>query len=216
VDARDEHERRHALVGPARLWKMKRDFQIDFLKRMRLEPEHFLLDLGCGTLRGGLPLIEYLEDGHYFGVEVRPEVLEEGRKELREAGLEHKRPTLLVADRMSDLVIDHQFDFVWAFSVLIHMNDEALSDTLSMVRNHLRPGGAFFANVNLGEEATKGKWQGFPVVSHPLAYYAELCDKNGLEALDIGPLQEYGHLSGVEAQDQQRMLKIVKGRKSSR
>ena len=84
-------EKRHSLVGPPYLWKMKRDFQIQFLKTMGLKPEHYLLDIGCGTLRGGIPLIKYLQDGHYFGVEVRKEVLDEGRKELREASLEEKK-----------------------------------------------------------------------------------------------------------------------------
>ena len=33
-----KEERRHALVGPANLWKMKRDFQIQFLRDMGLKP----------------------------------------------------------------------------------------------------------------------------------------------------------------------------------
>src|SRR5215475_8544809 len=84
-------ERRHSLVGPMRGWQKKRDFQIFFLKQMGLQPAHYLLDIGCGTLRGGIPLIDYLDPGHYFGVEVRPLVLEEAAKELGEAGLEHKQ-----------------------------------------------------------------------------------------------------------------------------
>ena len=87
-------ERRHTMVGPATLWKMKRAFQIQFLKDRNLEPSHYLLDIGCGTLRGGIPIIEYLEGGHYYGIEFRQEVLDEGRKELAEAGLDAKKPTL--------------------------------------------------------------------------------------------------------------------------
>ena len=58
-------ERRHAMVGPAKLWKMKRDFQIKFLKKSGLLPKHYLLDIGCGTLRGGIPFIEYLDEKKY-------------------------------------------------------------------------------------------------------------------------------------------------------
>jgi hypothetical protein len=51
---------------------MKRDFQIKFLIEAGLEPEHYFCDLGCGTLRVGLPVIEYLAPGRYFGWNVPP------------------------------------------------------------------------------------------------------------------------------------------------
>ena len=66
-----KEERRHSLVGPEHLWKMKRDFQIRFLKDMNLQPEHYLIEIGCGTLRGGIPIINYLQKGHYFGADVK-------------------------------------------------------------------------------------------------------------------------------------------------
>ena len=69
-------ERRHSLVGPPDLWEMKREFQIRFLRQAGLSPEHYLLDIGCGTLRGGIPLIDYLETGHYFGLESRQQGLD--------------------------------------------------------------------------------------------------------------------------------------------
>src|SRR6185312_14764944 len=101
-----EKQRRHLLVGPATLWKMKRDFQIDFMKRMGLRPENSLLDIGCGTLRGGVAFIDYLDAGHYCGIDVRENALAEGRKELAEHGLEGKRPELLLVPDMSKLVLE--------------------------------------------------------------------------------------------------------------
>ena len=130
-------ERRHALVGPAGLWKEKRDFQFQFLRERNLQAEHYLLDIGCGTLRGGIPLIDYLQEGHYFGIEVRAETLAEGRKELCEEGLVGKSPTLLLSEDISQLVIDQQFDYMWAFSVLIHMADDILDRTLAFVSRQL-------------------------------------------------------------------------------
>jgi len=46
---------------------MKRRFQIDFFRRQGLRPDQTLFDLGCGTLRGGIPIIDYLEPGFYTG-----------------------------------------------------------------------------------------------------------------------------------------------------
>src|SRR5207237_3852901 len=85
VGATTEEERRSAMVGPASLWQMKRDFQINFLRSMGLEPENYLLDIGCGVLRGGIPIIQYLAEGHYYGIEVRSDALEEGTRSLRDA-----------------------------------------------------------------------------------------------------------------------------------
>ena len=94
---------RHALVGPPDLWEMKRQFQIDFLRGVGLQPQHRLLDLGCGTLRGGIPLIAHLDPGNYAGVEVRRDVLDEGRRELAEAGLAGKSPQLVHCERLAVL-----------------------------------------------------------------------------------------------------------------
>lgn len=203
-------QRRHEMVGPARLWKMKRGFQIRFLKAMGLTPEHYLLDVGCGTLRGGIPLISYLNDGHYFGIEVREEALTEGLKELQEERLEGKEPTLLLCPDISQLVINREFDYIWAFSVLIHMSDDILDHTLDFVRKHLKDDGVFFANVNIGETHEGAKWQEFPGVWRTLEVYSHGCSNNGLSFTDIGPLKDYGHVSSVKTQDSQRMLKITK------
>jgi cyclopropane fatty-acyl-phospholipid synthase-like methyltransferase len=118
-----KQESRHAMVGPPSLWEMKRDFQIQFLKSMNLKPDNYFLDIGCGTLRGGIPLIAYLYEGHYFGLEAREEVLDEGRKELHEAGLEWKSPMLFHCPDISQAIINRKFDYIWAFSVFIHMTD---------------------------------------------------------------------------------------------
>lgn len=204
-------ERRHALVGPADLWEMKRDFQIKFLQAMNLMPKDYLLDIGCGTLRGGLPLIAYLQAGHYFGLEAREEALNEGRKELREASLEEKSPVLFLSDDISQLTIDQSFNYIWAFSVLMHMNDKVLNDTLDFVSKHLSEDGVFYTNVNIGE-MEEGNWQGFPVVARNFEFYIHMCTKNGLAVTDIGSLKDHGHISNVESQDGQKMLKIVKKR----
>jgi cyclopropane fatty-acyl-phospholipid synthase-like methyltransferase len=200
-------ERRHAFAGPASLWKMKRDFQIKFLINSNLKPHHYLLDIGCGTLRGGIPLIDYLQEDHYFGIESRKEVLDEGRKELKEEGLEWKNPTLLFTPDISKVSIRQKFDFMWAYSVLVHMTNDILNDTLNFVIKHLSDTGIFYANVSIGTRE-EGNWQGFPHIWRTLEFYNEACSRNRLIASDIGPLKSLGHISNDEEQDNQRMLKI--------
>ena len=187
---------------------MKRDFQIQFLREVGLQPQHTLFEIGCGTLRGGIPIIDYLSTGNYYGCEVREETLAEGRLELQESGLEGKSPTLLLSPDLGELTVEQKFDYIWAFSVLFHMTDEVLEGCLKFVAGHLHANGAFYANVNLGERP-EGHWQGFPVVGRTLDHYQSVANQHGLAVSDIGSLEEVGHVSKVKKQDSQRMLKFV-------
>jgi SAM-dependent methyltransferase len=200
-------DERHELVGPPELWRQKRQFQIDFLRtRGGLRPEHSFCDIGSGTLRGGIPVIDYLEPGRYWGLEVRPEVVEQARRELAENHLEHKQPSLLcVGDDLSALELGRSFDRIWAFSVLIHMTDAILEQCVSFVGRHLAPDGVFFANVNLGT-APNRTWGGFPVVSRELDFYQRVAAGHGLEVRPVATLRELGHVTGYANQDAQVML----------
>ena len=198
---------RHVLVGPAHLWRMKREFQIDFVRGRGLLPHHRFLDLGCGTLRGGIPVIAYLDPGHYHGIDVRPEALDEAHKELAEARLEHKRPVLLLGGDLDATDLGVRFDVVWAFSVLFHMDDAILAAALRFVRRHLADGGVFYANVNPAARPP-GQWREFPVMSHEIAFYEEQAALAGLSVRDLGPLRDLGHVSGVDEQDAQHMLEF--------
>jgi SAM-dependent methyltransferase len=204
-------EKRHAQVGQPHLWKMKRDFQITFLTDVGLKPAHYLLDIGCGTLRGGIPLIRYLKEGQYFGVDTRQDVLEEARRELEAEKLTSKVPVLVCVPTISSLDLGRTFDYVWAFSVLFHMSDDILEDCFSLVQRHLKREGTFYANVSIGTRPS-GMWKGFPVVWRTLEFYQRLCALHGFSVEDIGPLREFGHVTGIADQDDQRFLKMTVSR----
>lgn len=186
---------------------MKRSFQFQFLTSRGLQPEHRLLDIGCGTLRGGIPLIEYLQTSHYTGVEARAEVLEEGRKELADSGLEHKHPLLIHAAHPAQIQPEAPFDFAWAFSVLIHMPDEVVDAYLGFVSDELAEDGEFYANVALGDRP-EGEWQGFPVVFRPRATYERWAASHGLVVDDVGTLDTLGHQMG--SGDRMMMLRFTR------
>jgi SAM-dependent methyltransferase len=202
-------ERRQAMVGPSHLWKMKRDFQIRFLKSVGMTPEHHVLDLGCGVLRGGLPIIEYLNQGHYYGIESRKAVLDEGVSALREAGLQSKAPTLLLIDDLSKATLDRKFNFIWAFSVLIHMEDRILDACLDFASRHLGRDGRMYANVNIGND-NEGRWQEFPLVTRSREFYGLAAERHGLHVTDVGTLHSLGHVSGSPSQDLQLMLEFAR------
>lgn len=202
-------EGRHGRVGAPHLWRMQRAFQIDFLQRMGLANDHRLLDLGCGTLRGGLPLIGFLSAGNYTGIDVRGEIIEEARRELEEAGLAQRYPRICHVAELADCDLRADYDYIWAFSVLLHLEDPQLDTALAFAARHLSERGVLYANVHLGD-GRLGSWAGFPVVARPLDWYADRASEAGLHADSLGRLCELGHVSGDRNCDSQFMLRFRK------
>lgn len=200
-----KEQKRHKHVGNPKYWQLKQKFQLDFLKKAGLSPTDKLLDIGCGTLRGGIPIIKYLEQTNYYGIEVRKEVLDEGFKEALEKNAMDKKPQLILFDNFSDLKIKENFEFVFAFSVLIHMTDDIIEKCFHFVSSHLKPNGSFYANVNL-DQSQKGSWQGFPVMHKSKDFYFALAEANDLKMEVKGPLSKFGHNTKDPKQDNQTML----------
>lgn len=174
----DINESRARLVSNPKLWDWARDTQIRFLKnRARISPRDYLLDFGCGVLRGGIPLINYLNKGHYYGIEKDPKRLAEGLKELQENNLQHKKPNL-----GTDFgVIDRPVDVVWAFEVFIHLTDEILSESLKNISAVMKRKARGYATVNLAtQKIPDRKWKEYPVVFRPLEFYQNVGKTYGL------------------------------------
>lgn len=129
--------------------------QFDFLRSQGLQPSHRLLDFGCGSLRGGLHFIEYLDEGGYYGVDISAQALEAGRAFLRERGLEGKRSTLRLTHDLSFADYEGRtFDFIIAQSVLTHMPLEDIETLFANVHKLLHPDSIFFATYFDGGSRT--------------------------------------------------------------
>ncbi len=196
----NSQHRRHALSGARGhhdAWKAKRDFQIGFLKTMGLHPAHSLLEIGCGTLRGGLPIIDFLGEGQFCGIDVRPVVLDEARKELAEAGLEHKKPLLVLTSDLSTVDLRRDYDYVWAFSVLPHLEDDILRGAFFCARRHLKRDGIFFATAQVGPAEQVGIWRDFPDLKRPFEFYQQEATLQGMTVENLGRLSRLGHPESV-------------------
>src|SRR4051794_5556910 len=88
-----ELQRRLELMrGPAGAWPVDRDVQVGALEKLGLRSDHQLLEVGCGPLQSGIPLIRFLEPGHYTGVDISAERLDAGHALIRRFGLEQQSP----------------------------------------------------------------------------------------------------------------------------
>jgi SAM-dependent methyltransferase len=195
------------LVGRPEAFDQKRKFQNDFLLSKGLKEDHSFIDIGCGVLRGGLPIIEYLSTSKYYGLDINQEALKVGKRYIKEANLELKQANLIhIENAISDIKLSVLGDFIWAFSVLIHMTDDLVYDTLLFVKKNMADNGLFYANVNIGENKD-GNWREFPVRWRTLEWYEETASANGLRVKNIGQLKDFGHKSVNDTrEDDQFML----------
>jgi len=133
-------------------WETMGALQFDFLVSQGLEPSHDLLDVGCGSLRGGRHFVRYLDAGCYCGLDVDGRLLRAGEHGLANDGLQDKRATLVQDDAFRFGRFGRQFDMALAQSVFSHLPFNVIARCLSEMEPVLRPGGRFFATffVNPG------------------------------------------------------------------
>ena len=129
------------------MWEEIGILQFDFLVGQGLKPCHRLLDIGCGCLRGGLHFIRYLNEGNYYGLDVNSSLIRAGRIEIKEAGLEYKRPELLVNDKFRIEKFNTEFDFMVSVSLFTHLPMDIIIRCLSEVKKYLKPTGAYFSTI---------------------------------------------------------------------
>jgi SAM-dependent methyltransferase len=135
----DEQRRR---VGG--FWQRMGVQQFEFLTAQGLQPHHRLLDIGCGSLRGGIHFVRYLDAGHYAGIDRSQRRLKAARLELENAGLTDKA-VQLEPTREFDFDFGMHFDFALAQSVFTHLPLNTIQLCLNQVQRHMIPGGQLFA-----------------------------------------------------------------------
>lgn len=156
------------------LWDELGTLQMDFLQAQGVRPHHRFVDIGCGSLRLGVPLSRYLEPGHYYGIDLRPELLEAGyEREIIPNGLAERLPRdNLAATAEFDLsMFSQRFDFAIAQSVFTHMPIFRLTDCLTAIAPHFRQGGVvyatFFLRPNDHDAASPLPHEPGGVITHP-------------------------------------------------
>jgi len=127
-------------------WDVMGGLQRDFLVAQGLKPDHRLLDVGCGALRAGIHFVQYLEPGHYYGIDINETVLDAGYERELPARLRNRLPRdhLRATDRFAcDFGVT--FDYAIAQSVFTHVSLNYVRLCLYRVAQQLGPDGRFFA-----------------------------------------------------------------------
>lgn len=145
--AKNVREGHHRLaVGD--MWDEVGALQLSFMREQGLEPHHTLLDLGCGSLRGGVRFVDYLDSGNYFGIDINQSLLDAGYDiELERLGLQGKLPrdSLLCDSEFSVEKLGRSFDFVLALSLFTHLPLNHIRICLEQLAPYLPGTGQAFA-----------------------------------------------------------------------
>jgi SAM-dependent methyltransferase len=175
-----------------------RRFQITELKRLGLKPSQSVLEIGCGPLTAGIPVIQYLEPNRYVGVDVRPAVLDAAWQQIGKHELSAKNPRLLCSDDFGDEALGEEtFNYIWSFSVLFHLADGILDRLFASAARRLSDGGVLVANVQTDTESST--WLQFPFLKRSIEDYAVAAAAHGLAMENLGTIAQRGfRLEGAE------------------
>ena len=157
------------------------------LANMGLRESHYLLDLGCGSLRAGRLFIPFLKKGHYFGIEPEQWLVEAGiENELGQDILRAKEPHFSYNSDFNLMVFDRQFDFILAQSVFSHTSKAQMEKCLSRAVFVMHPSSVFVFNFKRGKDNYDGdEWVYPKTTTFVPSYVKYLVEKHGMSYREL-------------------------------
>jgi hypothetical protein len=183
-----------AYVGPPEKYDLMAAMQFNLITLLGLREHHFLLDIGCGSLRAGKLFIPYLQTSHYFGIEPERWLVAEGiENELGQEIVRIKKPVFGYDEHFDCGVFGQKFDFVIAQSVFSHTSQAQIRQCLSNVSACMRPTGIWVATFVKGSSDYQGREWVYPdCVTYTVEQMKRLAAESGLEANII----DWPHMNG--------------------
>jgi SAM-dependent methyltransferase len=192
-------------LGVGEMWDEIGRLQFDYLVQQGLLPTHSLLDIGCGSLRGGVHFIDYLEKGGYAGVDRSAFLITAALEvEIPCHNLEAKAPRLFIRDDFHFLAAGTEFDFLIAQSVFTHLPWNSILRCLRGASKVMGPASRLYATFfeNAGGDPAAVQLScpsgGFTYLDKdPYHYDIEAMRDLGRRAgLKASPIGEWGHPRG--------------------
>ncbi len=174
--------RYRAFVGPPETFDTSGAAQFSLLTFLGLRQHHYLLDVGCGSLRGGRLFIPYLLPGRYFGIEPEQWLIDEGiAHEVGEDLVAIKRPRFSNTPDFNLGLFGRRFDFILAQSVFSHAPISQVRTCLGQASKVMEPGGFFAATFVMADEDYHGDEWVYPrCVTYSLDTMMRLAREQGL------------------------------------
>lgn len=197
LDDPELEQRLELMRGPVGAWPVDRDVQARALAKLGLRSDHHFLEIGCGPLQSGIPLIRFLQPGHYTGVDISGDRLDAGRALIRRFGLEEQSPRLVRSDDFGlDQLQPGTFDRLWSFHVVIHFPLPLIARFMEAAATLLKPTGMGWFSAWVTSETApfnrRGSWLEFPVTEAGSEFFHSAARDAGLECIALGTLDAWG------------------------
>ncbi len=117
------------------MWEEIGRLQFEFLLRQKLKPTDCFLDIACGSLRGGVHFINYLETSNYLGIDKEASLIQLGiEKELGKELYNDKKPEFVISNTFDFEKFSKKPRFSLAQSLFTHLNIEDVFRCLNKLR----------------------------------------------------------------------------------
>lgn len=183
-----------AYVGPPDKYDIISASQFNLLTTLGLRENNFLLDIGCGSLRGGRLFIPYLLPNRYFGIEPEQWLIDDGIKNnLGNDMLEIKHPKFSNDANFNLSIFNQTFDFILAQSIFSHASQNQIKRCLSEANKIMLPNSIFVATFFAGTTNNESeKWLYPECGTYTLDFIISLIEDQGL----FGKLLKWYHPNG--------------------
>jgi hypothetical protein len=174
-------------VGPSDEYDINGALQFALLVFLGMRESHVLLDIGCGSLRGGRFAMTYLRPGHYFAIEPEGWLIETAiDKEIGRDLVRLKRPTFDHGRDFGCGRFGRVFDFILAQGVFTHAPLADIAACTSAAESCMGPQSVFLATFMEGETDYDGPEWRYPQTSwYTAARMARTAASAGLVTVPI-------------------------------
>ena len=206
-DQVDKGEHRAFIGG---MWDEIGQLQFDYICRKGLQPHDRFIDVGCGSLRGGVHFVKYLDPFHYYGFDINASLIDAGlTHEITPLGLlEKTRPeNFRAADNFGFPDNWRGMNSAIALSLFTHLTLNSIILCLERLRPVMADGARFYATIFhvSGDEQTAPKEHVPGIVTFlyqdPYHYTREDMDfaarKTGWRVVDVETFNHPRHQSMV-------------------
>jgi SAM-dependent methyltransferase len=191
TDARVLEDPQAAIGG---MWEEIGRLQFEYLRNDGLRPDHSMLDIGCGTLRGGRHFIAYLDAGKYTGLEISSNALSEAGRLIQREGLANKRSGLVLNTGMGLRLEEFKepFDVLLAQSVFTHLTERRIEECLAHAGRIMHAGSRFYFTFFPSSAPSQFGTENF---RYPVAFFAAAAERYGFE---LENRNDYPHPRGQQ------------------